>query len=205
VRYPAGSSFIRLLAWPLIEAQRRGAVWRSVRLVGAVLRHPVDFMRSMLGKGWAERTTILLVMQRLENFMQISWRRRLPFLPAGVHAERDRSRPVPGEIPLAHRTVRDFASRTNGVAMGSITETVLGAATTAHLIGGCPMGASAEDGVVDTQCRVHNYPGLYVIDGTVLPANPGINPSLTITALAEYAMSHFPVKGGTTASGRRAS
>jgi cholesterol oxidase len=79
--------------------------------------------------------------------------------------------------------------------MGSVSEMLLNMATTAHLIGGCPMGLDADEGVVDPQCRVHNYPGLYVIDGTVLPANPGINPSLTIAALAEYAMSHIPPKG----------
>jgi cholesterol oxidase len=78
--------------------------------------------------------------------------------------------------------------------MGNFPETLFDMAATAHLIGGCPMGVSAEEGVVDPHCQVHNYPGLYVIDGTVLPANPGINPSLTITALAEYAMSLIPAK-----------
>jgi cholesterol oxidase len=99
---------------------------------------------------------------------------------------------VPGEIPQAHRVARDFAERAGAVPMGTFTEVFFDMATTAHLIGGCPMGLSAEEGVVDPLCRVHNYPGLYVIDGTVLPANPGINPSLTITALAEYAISHIP-------------
>jgi cholesterol oxidase len=194
VRYPAGSSFIRLLAWPMIDAQRRGPAARLAKGLVTIVRHPVDFLRSMAGRKWAERTTILLVMQRLENFMQLSYRRPLPFLPAGLHAERDKTRPVPGEISLAHRVAREFAKRTNGVAMGTISEMVMGMATTAHLIGGCPMGLSAEEGVVDPYCRVHNYPGLYVIDGTVLPANPGINPSLTITALAEYAISQIPDK-----------
>jgi cholesterol oxidase len=194
VRYPAGSSFIRLIAWPMIEAPNRGLAVRLMKTIGTILRHPLDFVRSMVGRGWAERTTILLVMQRLENYMRLSWRRPLPFFPAGLHAERDRTRPIPGEIPLAHRVVREFARRTNGAAMGSVSEMLLNMATTAHLIGGCPMGVDADEGVVDPQCRVHNYPGLYVIDGTVLPANPGINPSLTITALAEYAMSHIPAK-----------
>jgi cholesterol oxidase len=194
VRYPAGSSFIRLLAWPMIDAHRRGPAVRLAKGLVTILRHPVDFLRSMAGRKWAERTTILLVMQRLENFMRLSYRRPLPFLPAGLHAERDQTRPVPGEISLAHRVAREFAKRTNGVAMGTISEMVMGMATTAHLIGGCPMGLSAEEGVVDPHCRVHNYPGLYVIDGTVLPANPGINPSLTITAVAEYAISQIPDK-----------
>ncbi len=64
--------------------------------------------------------------------------------------------------------------------------------TTAHILGGCAIGRSAEDGVVDLNCEVFNYPGLYVVDGSIMPANPGVNPSLTITALAEYAMSRIP-------------
>jgi cholesterol oxidase len=66
--------------------------------------------------------------------------------------------------------------------------------TTAHILGGCPFGRDAAEGVVGLDCQVHNYPGLYVVDGSIVPANPGVNPSLTITALAEYAMSHVPPK-----------
>jgi len=194
VRYPKGSSFMRLLASPLIEA-RHEAFWRrSLKATGAILRHPLDFLRSLIGPRWAERTTILLVMQRVENFMNLRWRRRSWLVPGGMQAERDLTRPVPGEISQAHRAVRDFAERAGAVPMGNFPETLFDMAATAHLIGGCPMGVSAEDGVVDPHCQVHNYPGLYVIDGTVLPANPGINPSLTITALAEYAMSLIPAK-----------
>jgi cholesterol oxidase len=186
---------MRLLASPLIEAERQSWGRRLVRLVGTILRHPLDFLDSLAGPAWAERTTILLVMQRLENHMTLRWqRRRFPFVGRGLRAERDATRPVPGEIRLAHKVVRDFAHRTDGVAMGTIGETLFNMAATAHLIGGCPMGLSADDGVVDLECRVHNYPGLYIIDGSVLPANPGINPSLTIAALAEYAVSQIPAK-----------
>lgn len=195
VRYPKGSSFMRLLAGPLIEARHQPFWKRLGKATLAILRHPLDFLRSLVGGRWAERTTILLVMQRVENFMNLRWRRPKVFLlPKGMRAERDPTRPVPGEIPLAHRVVRDFADRVDGVPMGNFPETLFDMAATAHLTGGCPMGLSADEGVVDPECRVHNYPGLYVIDGTVLPANPGINPSLTITALAEYAMSHIPDK-----------
>jgi cholesterol oxidase len=196
VRYPKGSSFMRLLALPLIEARRQRWGKRLIKVVLAVLRHPLEFLDSLAGPEWAERTTILLVMQRLESLMTLRWQRgRLPFVGKGLRAERDPTRPVPGEIGRAHQVVRDFARRTDGVPMGNVAETLFDMAATAHLIGGCPMGQSPEEGVVDLECRVHNYPGLYVIDGTVLPANPGINPSLTITALAEYAMSKIPSRG----------
>jgi cholesterol oxidase len=150
VRYSSGSSFMRLLASPLIEAERQSWGRRLVRLVGTILRHPLDFLDSLAGPAWAERTTILLVMQRLENHMTLRWqRRRFPFVGRGLRAERDATRPVPGEIRLAHKVVRDFAHRTDGVAMGTIGETLFNMAATAHLIGGCPMGLSADDGVVD--------------------------------------------------------
>jgi len=195
VRYAKGQSFMRVLALPLIDAKKQGWVRRLAMVVQALLRHPVAFLDSLAGPNWAERTTILLVMQRLENYMTLRWqRRRWPLRGGGLRAERDVTRPVPGEITQAHQVTREFARRTGGAPMGNVAETLFDMAATAHLIGGCPMGQSQEQGVVDIGCRVHNYPGLYVIDGTVLPANPGINPSLTIAALAEYAVSQIPPK-----------
>jgi cholesterol oxidase len=101
---------------------------------------------------------------------------------------------VPSRINIAHKVTRDFAAKINGVAAGSISETLLNMETSAHILGGCPFGRNAEEGVVGLDCQVHNYPGLYVVDGSIVPANPGVNPSLTITALAEYAMSKVPPK-----------
>ena len=87
-----------------------------------------------------------------------------------------------------------FARQTDGVALGSLGENLLGLPTTAHILGGAPIGQNAERGVVNERFEVHNYPGLYIIDGSIVPANPGVNPSLTITALAEYAMSRIENK-----------
>ncbi|HSR46466.1 MAG TPA: GMC family oxidoreductase [Anaerolineales bacterium] len=202
VRYPKGSSFIRLLALPLIESRQRNLWTRLTKVAKAVAQSPLDFLRGLIGPDWAERTTILLVMQSLESRMQIRWARTWRRLGLrGLTATLDPEAPIPGEIPQAHKAVRAFADRTNGAPMGNVAETLLGRSATAHLIGGCPMGASADDGVVDTRCRVHNYPGLYVVDGTVLPANPGINPSLTIAALAEYVISHIEAGGAHPESG----
>jgi cholesterol oxidase len=92
----------------------------------------------------------------------------------------------------SHEMTRDFAARTNGVALGSIGENLLNLPTTAHILGGAPMGQTAGDGVVNKNFEVFNYEGLYIIDGSIMPANPGVNPSLTIAALAEYAMSKIP-------------
>jgi len=82
-----------------------------------------------------------------------------------------------------------LANQIGGAALGNVMEGLLDAPITAHPLGGCPMGGSVGDGVADSECRVFEYPGMYVVDASVVPANPGLNPSLTVTALAEYAMS----------------
>ena len=84
--------------------------------------------------------------------------------------------------------------------MGSINEGLFDIPMTAHILGGCPFGRDGDEGVVDLDCQVHGYPGLYVVDGSIMPGNPGVNPSLSIAALAEYAMSRVPAKAGVSAA-----
>ena len=99
------------------------------------------------------------------------------------------SKPPSTAGTIGANVARAFAARTNGIPLGSINEGLFGIPMTAHILGGCPMGRDAEEGVVDLDCAVHGYPGLYVIDGSIMPGNPGVNPSLSIAALAEHAMS----------------
>lgn len=99
---------------------------------------------------------------------------------------------IPSYIPKGQEFLRLFAAKTRSTPMNCITELLFNKATTAHIIGGCPMGDSAETGVVNPLLEVHNYPGMYVIDSSIVPGNLGVNPSLTIAALAEYAMEHIP-------------
>jgi cholesterol oxidase len=194
VRYPDGSSMIRLLAAPLIEG---GGGW--LRQAGRVLReivaHPIDLARSKLLPDWARKTTILLVMKTSDTTLRLRLGRNVfsPFRP-GLVPERDVKNPAQGRFDVAHGLAREFARRVDGVAQGNINESLMNSPTTAHLLGGVPMGSSSEDGVVDTGSEVFGYPGLYVVDGSTMPGNPGVNPSLTITAMAEYAMSHIPPK-----------
>lgn len=193
VRYPEGSSFIRLLSLPLVDVMGKGLLARLFAVLGIVLRRPVDFLREKVFPHWARRTTILLVMQSEENFLNMRWARRpLGLFGAGMETHRHTSRPVPTELPIAHAVARRFASETNGSAGGSWTETLLDMSVTAHLMGGCPMGRTEDEGVVQMNAEVFHYPGLYVLDGSIVPGNPGVNPSLTITALAEYALSQIP-------------
>jgi cholesterol oxidase len=95
--------------------------------------------------------------------------------------------------------VNRFAEKVKGVSMSIVTETLLGVPSTAHILGGSCMGANADEGVIDARHRVFGYEGLYVIDGSAVSANPGVNPSLTITAMAERAMSFVPAKGAAAA------
>lgn len=108
----------------------------------------------------------------------------------------DPEQTVPASIEIGHDITWKIATRISGVPYGSLGENILNMPTTAHIMGGCPFGLDAEDGVVGLDCQVHNYPGLYVVDGSIMPANPGVNPSLTITAMAEYAISLIPPKEG---------
>ena len=205
VRYPDGSSLMRFLSAPLVSAGGRIPV-RALKIVENILRHPVDFLRSHLLPGWARRTTILLVMQTLDSRMRLRLGRS--FLTAfrrGLISEPDPEHSCPARVDIGHRITRDFAERTGGIPLGSLGENLLNMPTTAHILGGCPMGRDAKEGVVDVSCRVHGYPGLYVVDGSIMPANPGINPSLTIAALAEYAMSRIdlPLTPAASASAPR--
>ena len=194
VRYPAGSGLMRLLGAPLLAEEDK--LWvRWAKALGMLVTHPLDFLRTHFLPGWANHATILLVMQTAENMMRVRPGRHLfTGFRRGLVTEPDLENSVPAKIDIGHHVTRRYAEKTNGVPAGSIVETLLNIPTTAHFIGGVPFGLSAEDGVIDLDCQVHNYPGLYVIDGSIVPANPGVNPSLTITALAEYAMSRVGKK-----------
>lgn len=194
-RYPDGSSLMRLFSAPLISLQV-GIPRRILDSLGWTLRHPVDFARAMFLPGWAHNATILVVMQNADNRLKFRTGRSLWTLwRRGVVAEEEQGYEVSAQVRGSHALAQDFARRTNGVAMGIIGENLLNLPTTAHILGGAPMGKSADEGVVDENFGVHNYPGLFIIDGSIMPANPGVNPSLTIAALAEYAMSKIQSKG----------
>lgn len=196
VRYPAGSSLMRFLSAPLIETETAG-VSGFLKVLAQLFVHPLDFFRTHILPGWAQRSTILLVMQTVDNRFRMQMGRSLYTLfRQGLVSENDTKQAIPVKIDLGHRVTRLFSDRTNGIPAGSLMESVLATGITAHILGGCPMGLDDAEGVVGLDCQVHNYPGLYVVDGSIMPANPGINPSLTITALAEYAMSKIPAKDG---------
>lgn len=168
---------------------------RPLKLLGQIVRHPVRFAKVLWPFGTSHRTIILLVMQTLDN--AIALRPRLKRNgEVRLQTEQDPERPNPTFIPVANEAAEWFAKRTGGIAQSSIMEATLNVPTTAHILGGAAIGHGPEDGVVDARQRVFGYENLMVCDGSAIPANVGVNPSLTITALAENAISQIPPKEG---------
>lgn len=166
---------------------------RTAKLLGALLTHPITFLKLFFTKAPSDKGVIFLIMQTLENSMRIRLRRGL--FGSSMSMVNDSKQGVPTYIPVGQDALYRYAKKVNGVPMNALTEITMGLASTAHILGGCPMGKTKQDGVVDDFFRVHGYPDMYILDGSIMPCNLGVNPSLTITTFAEYAMDHIPVKG----------
>jgi cholesterol oxidase len=173
-------------------------VTRPLKWLGAMLRHPLKTLRLLWPFGWSRRTIILLVMQTTDAAMRLVAKRRLFGRGVRLQTEQDPERPNPTYIPAAAAVTEWFARRTGGTAQSAITESALNIPTTAHILGGAVIGDGPEHGVVDAAHGVFGYENLMVCDGAAIPANPGVNPSLTITALAEHAMAQVPPKADTS-------
>lgn len=167
---------------------------RPVLWLGQVVRHPVLFARTLWPVRWSQRTVILLVMQSLDNAIRLVPKRRIFGRGVRLQTEQDPERPNPTFLPAANHIAAWFAKEMGGVAQGGLTESLANTPTTAHILGGAVIGSGPDTGVVDPEQRVFGYRNLLVCDGAAVPANPGVNPSLTITALAERAMERIPPK-----------
>lgn len=175
---------------------RGGPLPRQLYFLAALIRHPIRALRKLLWPfGWSRSLAGVLAMQAQDNSMYLRYRRKWfwPWKKSLASDWGDRERP-PTYLPQAHEVTERLAKRLGAEPISIAPEVLLNATSTAHILGGCPMGRSAEEGVIDHEHRVFNYRGLYVIDGSAISANLGVNPSLTITALAERAMSHIPTK-----------
>ncbi|MFI2709852.1 FAD-dependent oxidoreductase [Micromonospora sp. NPDC018662] len=184
VRYGKGSNAMGLLQSLLVD----GGPHRVRRWLGSIVRQPGLAARMLSVRGWSERTVIALVMQSVDNSLTTRWRgRRLVSGPGHGAAN-------PTWIPAGNEAVRLLAEEIDGTPGGAVTEP-FNIPMTAHILGGAVIGATPADGVVDPWHRVYGHPGLHVVDGAAVSANLGVNPSLTITAQAERAMSFWPNKG----------
>ncbi len=191
-RYPAGSDAMGLLATVLTGGEPgrgRIALWLG-SLTGSLLRHPWRTLRILHPFGWARESIILLCMQTLDG--HIDMRLGRPWFWPFRRVLRSHGRRIPTFIPQANQFARKLAQTIGGTPMSMVTEILFDVPGTAHILGGCPMAESAEEGVVDSRHRLFGYENLYVCDGSVIAANLGVNPSLTICALTERAMSRIP-------------
>ncbi len=192
-RFSPGSGFFRLLATP--HAPGKTLFERVANSARRIFHAPVRSVRALLVRDWARHTTALLYMRTQDGYLRLtSGRGFLSWLQSDLKSI-EGDGPVPtAAIPEATELAEEFAKEVDGYVGSILTETLFGIPTTAHILGGACMGTSKEDGVIDHRHRVFGYDGLYVIDGSAMSANPGVNPSLTITALAERAMSFVPDK-----------
>ncbi|HYJ23080.1 MAG TPA: GMC family oxidoreductase [Solirubrobacterales bacterium] len=169
---------------------------RPLKWLAATLAHPLQALRGLIPFKWSQRTVILLVMQTVDAAMHLKPKRKLFGRGVRLRTEQDSLRPNPTFIPAAEQVTRWVAKRTGGMAQSALTESLRNTPTTAHILGGAVVAPDAARGVVDGANRVYGYENLLVCDGAAIPANPGVNPSLTITAKAEHAMSLIPPKEG---------
>jgi len=173
---------------------------RPLKFLTAVLRHPLQFLRLFDPRAWSRRTIILLVMQTLDNAIALRPRPGR-FGAMRLQTEQNPDKPVPTFIPVANEAAEWIAKQIGGVPQSSLMEAIASIPTTAHILGGAVIARSPQEGVVDARHRVFGYENLLVCDGSVVPANVGVNPSLTITALAERAMSFVPEANEAAADG----
>ena len=193
VRYGKGQDFMSLLSTMMVGG---GPSWpRWLRWLATIVRHPRKFARMLNPLGWAQRTGILLVMQSLPNHMSFRLRRRWywPF-HARVDSIWQSSERVPKYFPIANALAERLAKKIDGDASSGLGEVLFNLTSTAHILGGCPMAADSARGVIDRFGRVFGYHDLLIADGSMVPVNLGVNPSLTICALSEWMMAHVKKK-----------
>lgn len=184
VKYPDGSSFMKLLAFPF--AKGKSLPVKLIKIGKQVFSSPLKLARLYLNCDWAKSSIIFLVMQDIESYMQLKFT-KFPF-----HRIRFKSKhKVPAYIPEGVEVMEKFADKVSGTMQGTLMEMVLNRPATAHILGGAPMGECIESGVIDKDFKVFGYPNMHIFDGSVIPCNLGVNPSLTITTLTEYGMAQI--------------
>ncbi len=192
VRYPKGANALSILT-ALLTDKRKG-IWRPLSMLANVFRHPLGALKALNPAGWARETIILLVMQAEDNCIRLKAKRRIFGGLKVVSDIEEGSAVVPVYIPQAHEFARNIASDIGAAPLSNIYEVFFNASLTAHILGGCVMGEDASSGVIDSSHRLFGYEDLYVVDASVIPANLGVNPVMTIVAFAERAMSLIPDK-----------
>ncbi len=193
VRYGEGQNAMGLLTTHIVN--RNSPFPNLLKWIFMCVQHPLQTLGNFFPRKWSQKSVILLVMQPIKNHIKLKFQRKWWKLGRkSMSSSLSDGQPIPSHIPVGEKVAEHIAKQINGTSLTSYMDTLMDIPTTAHILGGAVISDSVENGVINEQCEVYNYPGLYVIDGSSVPANLGVNPSLTITALAEYAMSKFPEK-----------
>jgi cholesterol oxidase len=193
VKYPDNSNAMKWF-FGLSAEGSSSIAGRTWKLVKKTFSHPLHFLKTLFKFGWSTNMVIFLVMQTVDNAMKMKWKKTL--FGGKMKIDNSGQKKVPAYIPVGQEIMERYAKKVDGVAQNILLEVLFDRPTTAHILGGCPMSDSAMTGVVDKNLKVHGYPGFYITDGSVVQGNIGVNPSLTITAMSEYAMSRIPAKQG---------
>jgi len=188
VRYAAGSGFWKMLHFPYVTGSN--FFIRLGKLIGKVILSPIDFFKIYFKNSWSRKTTVLLFMQTIDSTLKL---KRGVF--GGMISRVSTGKKPTAFIPESIALTKGFAKIVNGKATALVTDTLVGIPSTAHILGGAVMGASASKGVIDKNNFVFGYKNMMVCDGSMISANPGVNPSLSITAISERAMAGIPNKG----------
>lgn len=192
-RFPESYGFMKWYMGPLVDGARPLA--RALRTLLAFVRQPLASTRSFRARNWHRRISVLTVMQHADNEIAFSYGRTLlRGFRHGLVSRISKGGRSPSYLPQANAAARAFAAASNGTPLNTLMESVGNLSVTAHILGGAVMAARPEDGVIDVNHEVFGHPGLYVMDAAAIPANVGVNPSLTITALAERFGARFPAK-----------
>lgn len=191
-KFPDGSGAMMRLA--VMAAGNGTPVVRIFKMIGNIITQPWNFIRSLFNFKMAKTGIIFLIMQSLPNAMQMKLRKGI--FGSRLVMNNNSGQKVPSFIPIGQEALYRYAKKVNGVPHNAVTEIMFGLASTAHILGGCPMGRTKEEGVVNEKFQAHGYPDFYILDGSIMPCNLGVNPSLTITALSEYAIDKIPAKEG---------
>ena len=187
VRYAEGSN-----AWKLVHlpyATGKYVITRLAKVFWYILTSPITYFKVYILNGWAKKTVVLLFMQTLDSTLRLR-RNWLGFMLTSVSSGK---KPTPF-IPESIKLIKEYSKAVNGVSTSFALETLAGIPSTAHILGGAVMGENPREGVIDKDNKVFGYENMYVIDGAMISANPGVNPSLSITAIAEHAMDQIPSK-----------
>jgi len=193
VKYPDRSNALKWF-FTLSAAGTDHPGRRIFKLFSKILTHPYTFLRMVFNFRWSGGLVIFLVMQHIDNHMKMVWKKGL--LRSRLQIKNTTEKPVPAYISIGQKVMESYAELTGGIPQNIILEILFNRPTTAHILGGCAMSSNRESGVIDDCFRVHGYAGMYILDGSSIQGNPGVNPSLSILANAEYAMSLIPAKPG---------